>query len=417
MLRSDFHYELPDELIARHPAARRSDSRLLHLDGASRRAGRPAVHRPAAPAAPRRPAGVQRHARDPGAPARPQGDRRPGRDAARARASAAAARWCSCARASRRRPGSLIRLPDGATADRRRPRRTISGCSTSARILPPSSSATARCRCRRTCGAPAERRRPRALPDRLRARARAPWRRRPPGLHFDAALLAPCRRRPASQRARVTLHVGAGTFQPVRVDDLAEHRDARRALEVPPATVRGRRALPRARRARRRRRAPRSVRALESRRADGERCAPVAGDTRLFITPGLPLPRRGRAGHQLPPARVDAADAGLRLRRPRAGARAPTRHAVAARYRFFSYGDAMFVEPRPGRARATGGRVKFDLLAHRRRGAPRPPHAAPRRRRDAGLHARRHLRHGQGHDARGARRDSARRSCSATPST
>ena len=35
MLRSDFQYELPDELIARHPAARRSDSRLLHLDGRS----------------------------------------------------------------------------------------------------------------------------------------------------------------------------------------------------------------------------------------------------------------------------------------------------------------------------------------------------------------------------------------------
>jgi len=102
MLRSDFHYELPDELIARIgcPAQRQPPAAPRRPQ---RRARRFALRRPGEAAAPRRPAGVQRHAGDPRATARPQGHGRQGRTAARARRRPAAAPWCSCARASLRR--------------------------------------------------------------------------------------------------------------------------------------------------------------------------------------------------------------------------------------------------------------------------------------------------------------------------
>ena len=67
--------------------------------------------------------------------------------------------------------------------------------------------------------------------------------------------------------------------------------------------------------------------------------------------------------------------------------------------------------------RAAATHMKFDTARHRRRRPPRHADPRPRRRRDAGLHAGRHLRHGQGHGAGRAARRSARRSCSATPST
>ena len=81
----DFDFALPPELIAQHPAAERSASRLL--DGTGDRAGRPHLPRPALAAARRRPAGVQRHARDQGAPVRREADRRQARAAGRARAA------------------------------------------------------------------------------------------------------------------------------------------------------------------------------------------------------------------------------------------------------------------------------------------------------------------------------------------
>jgi S-adenosylmethionine:tRNA ribosyltransferase-isomerase len=163
------------------------------------------------------------------------------------------------------------------------------------------------------------------------------------GLHFDAALLEACRAAGVEQ-ARVTLHVGAGTFQPVRVDDLREHRMHAELVEVPAATcaaveacrVRGGRVVAVGTTA---------VRALESAASCG-RLLPYASDTRLFITPGY----RFRVvdalvtNFHLPESTLlmlVAAFAG------RARVLAAYRHAVAARYRFFSYGDAMFVEPDP----------------------------------------------------------------------
>jgi S-adenosylmethionine:tRNA ribosyltransferase-isomerase len=142
----------------------------------------------------------------------------------------------------------------------------------------------------------------------------------------------------------VTLHVGAGTFQPVRVDDLREHRMHAELAEVPAATCDAVAAC-RARGGRVVAVGTTVVRALES-AAQGGRIAPFAGDTRLFITPGF----RFRVvdalvtNFHLPESTLLMLVAAFAGRGHVLGA---YRHAVAARYRFFSYGDAMFVEPDP----------------------------------------------------------------------
>jgi len=164
------------------------------------------------------------------------------------------------------------------------------------------------------------------------------------GLHFDEDLLAAIRARGA-ETARVTLHVGAGTFQPVRVDNLAEHRMHAEWIEVSRETVEAIRAT-RARGGRVIAIGTTAVRALESAAAASPSGAlePFSGDTRLFITPGV----RFRV--------VDALFTNFHL--PRSTllmlvsafggydtVMGAYRHAVQAGYRFFSYGDAMFVTP------------------------------------------------------------------------
>jgi S-adenosylmethionine:tRNA ribosyltransferase-isomerase len=163
------------------------------------------------------------------------------------------------------------------------------------------------------------------------------------GLHFDDALLEACERVGVAQ-THVTLHVGAGTFQPVRVDDVREHQMHAELTEVPQSTCDAITAC-RARGGRVVAVGTTAVRALES-AAQGGRLAPFTGDTRLFITPGY----RFRV--------VDALVTNFHLPEStllmlvsafagRAHVLAAYRHAVAQRYRFFSYGDAMFVEPDP----------------------------------------------------------------------
>ena len=157
------------------------------------------------------------------------------------------------------------------------------------------------------------------------------------GLHFDAPLFAQLQARGIAV-ARVTLHVGAGTFQPVRVSDPRKHRMHAERYAIPPAT---RQALAGC--------AERSgrvvavgttvVRALEAAAASG--CD--RGETRLFILPGF----RFRVvdalitNFHLPESTllmlVSAFAGTARVRRAYL-------EAVAARYRFFSYGDAMFCE-------------------------------------------------------------------------
>jgi S-adenosylmethionine:tRNA ribosyltransferase-isomerase len=160
------------------------------------------------------------------------------------------------------------------------------------------------------------------------------------GLHFTRELLARLGAR-GVQQAAVTLHVGAGTFLPVRTRDLAEHRMHSEWFEVPDATAR---AVNAARSARRRIVAvgTTSLRALESAGRTGE-LRPGAGETRLFITPGYSFRMVDAliTNFHLPKSTLlmlVSAFAGMaRIRNAYA-------HAIAAQYRFFSYGDAMFLE-------------------------------------------------------------------------
>jgi S-adenosylmethionine:tRNA ribosyltransferase-isomerase len=160
------------------------------------------------------------------------------------------------------------------------------------------------------------------------------------GLHFDAPLLE-ARRARGGELAFLTLHVGAGTFQPVRSREIAAHRMHSERYEIPAATAAA------VRHAHEQDRhvvavGTTSLRALES----SARAGPVtagSGETDLFITPGYRFRVVDRlvTNFHLPKSTLlmlVAAFAGLEP------VRAAYRHAIAARYRFFSYGDAMLVD-------------------------------------------------------------------------
>jgi len=160
------------------------------------------------------------------------------------------------------------------------------------------------------------------------------------GLHFDEAMLARLREIGVAS-AFVTLHVGAGTFQPVRAEDLAEHRMHSERYVIPPETVS---AIEAARAAGGRIGAvgTTSLRALESAARDGV-LRGGGGETDLFITPGYRFNVVDRlvTNFHLPRSTLlmlVSAFGGMDLLL-RAYA-----HAVAERYRFFSYGDAMLIE-------------------------------------------------------------------------
>jgi S-adenosylmethionine:tRNA ribosyltransferase-isomerase len=159
-------------------------------------------------------------------------------------------------------------------------------------------------------------------------------------LHFDAALLAALDAA-GIQRASVTLHVGAGTFQPVRSERLSEHRMHSEWFEVGVSTVA---AIEATRRAGGRIVAAgtTTLRALESAARSGTLQASV-GETDIFITPGFEFRVVDLlvTNFHLPRSTL------LMLVSALAGhdhLRALYRHAIEARYRFFSYGDAMLLE-------------------------------------------------------------------------
>ncbi len=161
-------------------------------------------------------------------------------------------------------------------------------------------------------------------------------------LHFDEPLLAALAER-GVQRAAVTLHVGAGTFQPVRVERIAEHRMHTEWFEVPQATVDAV-AATRARGGRVVAVGTTSVRSLES-AARGGTLQACTGDTDIFITPGFGFRVVDRliTNFHLPKSTLMmlvSAFAG------HAHVMALYRHAIESRYRFFSYGDAMLLERR-----------------------------------------------------------------------
>lgn len=162
------------------------------------------------------------------------------------------------------------------------------------------------------------------------------------GLHFDAAMLE---RLAANgvQFSYVTLHVGAGTFQPVRVDNLDDHKMHQEFVHVPAATCEAIAAA--------RQRGGRVVavgttvvRSLESAAQHSmNELQPFSAETRLFIRPGYPFKVIDAmiTNFHLPESTLMmlvCAFGGYELMM------AAYRHAVAERYRFFSYGDAMLIE-------------------------------------------------------------------------
>jgi len=161
------------------------------------------------------------------------------------------------------------------------------------------------------------------------------------GLHFDQTMLAKLTEQGIEQ-AYVTLHVGAGTFQPVRVDDIREHVMHHEYLEVPAETVAAI-AATRARGGRVVAVGTTVVRSLESAARTGE-LQPFQGETDIFIYPGYQFRVIDAlvTNFHLPESTL------LMLVCAFAGydhTMAAYRHAVAESYRFFSYGDAMFILP------------------------------------------------------------------------
>jgi len=150
------------------------------------------------------------------------------------------------------------------------------------------------------------------------------------GLHFDAAMLETLRAS-GVDAAYVTLHVGAGTFQPVREGDIDRHVMHEEWYRVPEATAQAT-----------------SLRALESAAlASGSQVGGEiqtgSAETRLFIRPGFRfrIVERLLTNFHLPRSTLlmlVSAFAGMGT------VRRAYRHAVEERYRFFSYGDAMLIE-------------------------------------------------------------------------
>lgn len=342
MRRTDFQFDLPDALIARHPAPERSGSRLLHLTGLTGAVvdrqfrDLPGLLRPGDLLVLNDtrviPARLHGHKLDTGGKVELMLERLTGPRSAivQLRASKPA------------RAGAVIALGDAGdtvtVGDREDDFWRVEFSRDAHEIferlgempLPPYVARE---------NEPADRERYQTVYAREPGAVAAPT----AGLHFDEALLQRCRDSGA-EFAYVTLHVGAGTFQPVRVDDIAEHRMHAELCVVPAATCaavtatreRGGRVIAIGTTA---------VRSLESAAASGV-LQPYAAETRLFITPGkrFNVVDAMITNFHLPESTLlmlVSAFAG------RENVLAAYAHAVEQRYRFFSYGDAMFLEPMP----------------------------------------------------------------------
>ena len=334
VLLSDFDYELPDELIAHHPPAVRGDSRLLDLRGGSL---------------------VDRHFPDlpdllaPGdllvlndtrvLKARLLGQKTTGgRVEVLIERPDTDGEWLALVRASHAPvAGSQIQLGDGVLLEVRGRvgdlfrLRLLSGAEDMYALMEQHGSL------------PLPPYLARAAEDADDSRYQTVYAREPgavaaptAGLHFSTALLAQLKEI-GVELATVTLHVGAGTFQPVRSEDIRDHRMHPERYWIPPETTAAL-ARTRARGGKVTAVGTTSLRALEASAQEGP-----SGDTRLFITPGYRFAVVDRliTNFHLPRSTL------LMLVQAFGGVsalRAAYAHAVAQRYRFFSYGDAMLID-------------------------------------------------------------------------
>ncbi|MHB1320741.1 MAG: tRNA preQ1(34) S-adenosylmethionine ribosyltransferase-isomerase QueA [Acidithiobacillus ferrivorans] len=343
MQKSDFYYELPDALIAQAPLAERSAARMLIVDGRQ---------------------GTWQDARICDLPDLLQpGDllvlndtrvlpaRLPARKATGGavellldRLVDAREGWFLAKSSKALRPGMRLHLPGGAVAtveekDGMEVRLSLSADAQWLPILEAEGSMPLPPYIRRAPEA-SDRERYQTIYAAHPGAVAAPT----AGLHFDVQLLDALAAR-GVERTFVTLHVGAGTFLPVRSDDITEHPMHAETMEVSATTVaavaaakaRGKRVIAVGTTA---------CRALETAAQDGT-LRPYTGETRLFIYPGKTFQVIDGllTNFHLPESTLlmlVCAFAGMECML------AAYRHAVAEGYRFFSYGDAMLISPQVG---------------------------------------------------------------------
>jgi S-adenosylmethionine:tRNA ribosyltransferase-isomerase len=336
MRRSDFHYDLPPELIAQHPASKRSASRLLHLDRAS---GELRDRRFTDLTALLKPNDLLVFNDTRVIPARVFGTKPTGGQVEiLLERVIATGKVLAQVRASKAlKPGGEVMLPGGVTAvcvDRHDDLFELDlGTDAEAFFLehgrmplPPY--------IEHVPEAEDAERYQTVYAAELGAVA-APT----AGLHFDSPLLADLASRNV-QSAFLTLHVGAGTFKNVRVDDLDTHRMHAERVRVPQAVCDAV-AMAKSKGGRVVAVGTTVVRSLETAAAGGA-LAPYDGETRLFIRPGYGF----RVVDELV-TNFHLPESTLMMLVCAFGGyekvMAAYRHAVAEQYRFFSYGDAMFV--------------------------------------------------------------------------
>ena len=338
MKRTDFAYELPDELIAQEPRER-GRSRMLVVTPPDRYRARHLREFPVAPRRPRR-ARHQRHARDSRAALRAaegadaESDRVPAHARARSGDVGDVVPSGEAREAGRR--GDVLRRAVAPRSSRKRKGRSSSASSATSREierlgippLPPYIAARRAARER-----PARRTRP-STPRRA-----APIAAPTAGLHFTQEILDAIAAR-GIEIVRVTLHVGIGTFKPVKVDDIAEHRMDSERYDITAEAAdraecarsrRSGRSSPSARPACARSRA-RSARATDA-------SSPATRETSIFITPGFEFRAVDRllTNFHLPESTLlmlVSAFAGMQTIRDAYA------EAIRERYLFYSYGDS-----------------------------------------------------------------------------
>jgi S-adenosylmethionine:tRNA ribosyltransferase-isomerase len=350
MQRTDFHYDLPPDLIAQRPTEERSASRLLALDGAS------GVHRDLAfrdlpSLLTPRDLLVFNDTRV--VPARIHGVKESGGkiEILLERALGPTTALVHARASKGLKMGARVSLPGGATARMLEREGGLFRLEFSVPVLPyfeihgdmPLPPYVDR------APEPADRERYQTVYARDSGAVAAPT----AGLHFDADTFATLEAR-GVKHAFVTLHVGAGTFQPVRVEALERHIMHEEYLEVPESTAG---AINAAHAAGGRVIAVGTtvVRSLETAAAAARpaataapaarmRLLPYKGATRLFIKPGdkFRIVDAMVTNFHLPESTLLMLCAAFVGRETLLAAYA---HAIAARYRFFSYGDAMFLTP------------------------------------------------------------------------